>query len=180
MEREVAAIPGAADVHMPSGSAYAGPARERGSDPRQPGRRDPAGQVANDMLVSLSGTAQLSPNFWLDPKNGRQYNVLVQTPQYRVDIDQRLGEFAGRVRRHRAAITRSRRNCSGNLARSAPRSFRHQHHPLRDTAVLRRAGRGARDRSAAPSPTASTASSPISGSTSRAEARSSCAARSKA
>jgi multidrug efflux pump subunit AcrB len=41
-------------------------------------------QVANDMLVSLSGTAQLSPNFWINPKNGIQYNVLVQTPQYKM------------------------------------------------------------------------------------------------
>jgi multidrug efflux pump subunit AcrB len=42
-------------------------------------------QVANDLLVSLSGTAQLAPNFWINPKNGIQYNVLVQTPQYRMD-----------------------------------------------------------------------------------------------
>ena len=42
-------------------------------------------KVASDMLISLSGTAQVSPNFWLDPHNGRQYNVLVQTPQYQVD-----------------------------------------------------------------------------------------------
>jgi multidrug efflux pump subunit AcrB len=42
-------------------------------------------QVANDLLVSLSGTAQLSPNFWINPQNGIQYNVLVQTPQYKMD-----------------------------------------------------------------------------------------------
>jgi multidrug efflux pump subunit AcrB len=42
-------------------------------------------QVANDMLVSLSGTAQLAPNFWINPANGIQYNVLVQTPQYKMD-----------------------------------------------------------------------------------------------
>jgi multidrug efflux pump subunit AcrB len=42
-------------------------------------------QVANDLLVSLSGTAQLAPNFWINPKNGIQYNVLVQTPQYNMD-----------------------------------------------------------------------------------------------
>jgi multidrug efflux pump subunit AcrB len=42
-------------------------------------------QVANDLLVSLSGTAQLAPNFWINPKTGVQYNVLVQTPQYQMD-----------------------------------------------------------------------------------------------
>jgi multidrug efflux pump subunit AcrB len=42
-------------------------------------------QVANDLLVSLSGTAQLSPNFWINPTTGIEYNVLVQTPQYKMD-----------------------------------------------------------------------------------------------
>jgi multidrug efflux pump subunit AcrB len=42
-------------------------------------------QVANDLLVSLSGTAQLAPNFWINPNTGIQYNVLVQTPQYKMD-----------------------------------------------------------------------------------------------
>ncbi|HZZ41704.1 MAG TPA: efflux RND transporter permease subunit [Tepidisphaeraceae bacterium] len=39
--------------------------------------------VANNLLVSLSGTAQASPNFWLNEKNAVNYNILVQTPQYR-------------------------------------------------------------------------------------------------
>ncbi len=41
--------------------------------------------VASDMLISLSGTAQASPNFWVDPRSGRQYSVLVQTPPYRYE-----------------------------------------------------------------------------------------------
>jgi multidrug efflux pump subunit AcrB len=36
-------------------------------------------------LVSLSGSSQTAPAFWLDPKNGVVYNVAVQTPQYRID-----------------------------------------------------------------------------------------------
>src|SRR5258708_37369009 len=35
------------------------------------------------MLVSLSGSFQTAPAFWLDPKNGVVYSVAVQTPQYR-------------------------------------------------------------------------------------------------
>ena len=42
-------------------------------------------QVANDLLVSLSGTAQLAPNYWINPQTGIEYNVLVQTPQYKMN-----------------------------------------------------------------------------------------------
>ena len=38
--------------------------------------------VANNMLVSLSGSFQTSPSFWLDPENGVSYNIAAQTPQY--------------------------------------------------------------------------------------------------
>ena len=37
--------------------------------------------VASNMLVSLSGSFQTSPSFWIDPKTGTQYNVATQTPQ---------------------------------------------------------------------------------------------------
>lgn len=38
--------------------------------------------VANDLLVSLSSSSQVSPSYWLDNKRGIQYLVAVQTPQY--------------------------------------------------------------------------------------------------
>jgi len=41
--------------------------------------------VANNLLVSLSGSFQTSPAFWLDPKNGVTYTIASQTPQYRND-----------------------------------------------------------------------------------------------
>ena len=41
--------------------------------------------VARDVLIALSGTQQASPNFWMNPKTGITYNVLVQAPQYRID-----------------------------------------------------------------------------------------------
>ena len=40
--------------------------------------------VAANMLVSLSGSFQTTPSFWIDPKTGTQYNVVSQTPQYRM------------------------------------------------------------------------------------------------
>jgi multidrug efflux pump subunit AcrB len=41
--------------------------------------------VANDLLLSLSSSAQIAPSYWLDRKRGVQYLVAVQTPQYRND-----------------------------------------------------------------------------------------------
>jgi multidrug efflux pump subunit AcrB len=37
--------------------------------------------VAGSMLVSLSSSFQTAPNFWVNPKNGVNYNLAVQTPQ---------------------------------------------------------------------------------------------------
>ena len=42
-------------------------------------------QVASDLNVSLSGSFQVSPNFWTDPQTGIPYQVWVQTPEYRND-----------------------------------------------------------------------------------------------
>ena len=41
--------------------------------------------VATNMLISLSATGQIAPVQWVDPASGISYNVLVQTPQYRLD-----------------------------------------------------------------------------------------------
>jgi multidrug efflux pump subunit AcrB len=41
--------------------------------------------VTNSMLISLSGSGQVAPNFWMNWNNGVNYSVGVQTPQYRID-----------------------------------------------------------------------------------------------
>lgn len=41
--------------------------------------------VASSLLTSLSTSFLLQPNQWLDPANGVNYSVLLQTPQYKVD-----------------------------------------------------------------------------------------------
>ncbi len=41
--------------------------------------------VANSVLVALSGSSQTAPNFWLNPKNGVSYAITTQTPQARID-----------------------------------------------------------------------------------------------
>jgi multidrug efflux pump subunit AcrB len=42
-----------------------------------------AHDIAQNVLVSLSGSFQTSPTFWLDPKTGVSYTIATETPQYR-------------------------------------------------------------------------------------------------
>jgi CzcA family heavy metal efflux pump len=82
-------VPGAADVHvqqlMSQPEIKLNVDRSRA---QQIGleQRD----VAQNLLVSLSGSFQTAPTFWLNPENGVTYNVAVQTPEYRVDSLQAL------------------------------------------------------------------------------------------
>jgi CzcA family heavy metal efflux pump len=46
--------------------------------------------IANNLLVSLSGSFQTTPEFWLNPKTGVSYSIATQTPQYRIDSLQSL------------------------------------------------------------------------------------------
>ncbi len=41
--------------------------------------------VTSSMLISLSGSGTVAPNFWMNWTNGVSYSVGVQTPQYRID-----------------------------------------------------------------------------------------------
>ncbi|HEY6274420.1 MAG TPA: efflux RND transporter permease subunit [Terriglobales bacterium] len=82
-------VPGAADVHVQQ--LISSPALRLDVDrsrAQQVGldQRD----VAQNLLVSLSGSFQTSPTFWLNPENGVSYNVAVQTPEYRMDSLQAL------------------------------------------------------------------------------------------
>ena len=49
-----------------------------------------AHDIAQNLLVSLSGSFQTSPTFWVDPKNHVSYQIATQTPQYRTDTLQDL------------------------------------------------------------------------------------------
>jgi len=90
LQRRMAGIPGAVDVHV----------RQQVHAPtlKVLVDRTMAGQagltqrdVANSMLISLSSSSQVAPNEWLSPVNGVNYQVNVQTPQYRVDSIDALG-----------------------------------------------------------------------------------------
>lgn len=49
-----------------------------------------AHDIAQNLLVSLSGSFQTSPTFWVDPKTGVSYAIATQTPQYRAASIQQL------------------------------------------------------------------------------------------
>jgi multidrug efflux pump subunit AcrB len=41
--------------------------------------------AANSLLVTLSGSSQVQPNFWLNTQNGVSYPIVAQMPQYRIN-----------------------------------------------------------------------------------------------
>jgi CzcA family heavy metal efflux pump len=82
-------IPGAADVHvqqlMSLPTLYLDMDRTRID---QVGLN--AQDVAQSVLISLSGSFQTAPNFWLNPQNGVTYPIAIQSPQYRMTSIQDL------------------------------------------------------------------------------------------
>jgi multidrug efflux pump subunit AcrB len=77
-------IPGAVDIHLaqvPDTPELAVDVDRSAAQEIGLSMRD----VANNLLVSTSGSFQTAPNFWLDPNTGVQYTVAVQTPQFRID-----------------------------------------------------------------------------------------------
>jgi multidrug efflux pump subunit AcrB len=49
--------------------------------------------VAQNLLIALSGSSQTTPNFWLDPKNGVSYPLMAQVPQYDIHSLQTLANI---------------------------------------------------------------------------------------
>jgi CzcA family heavy metal efflux pump len=84
IEAEIERIPGAVDVHLhqvvnaPEFRVTVDRSRalELGLTQRD---------VANSLLISLSSSGQVAPNYWLNPVNSVNYVLSVQTPQRRVD-----------------------------------------------------------------------------------------------
>ncbi|KVS34760.1 efflux RND transporter permease subunit [Burkholderia cepacia] len=84
-------IPGAVDVHV----------LQRNDEPTLLADMDrtrmqqlnlSAQNVAQNMLISLSGSSQTTPSFWINPRTGVQYPLQIQTPQYNLSsVDDLLG-----------------------------------------------------------------------------------------
>jgi multidrug efflux pump subunit AcrB len=84
LRQEIAKLPGLADVHIQQ-------ITDR-RDLQLDVDRTKAAElgltetdVANSVLVSLSSTSQVSPNYWVNPQNHVNYRVAVQTPDYKVN-----------------------------------------------------------------------------------------------
>ena len=92
--------------------------------------------VVNSLTVNLSGSGQVAPTYYLNPDNGVNYAVVMQTPQYQVDslsalqtlpITSSLTDAGPDSRRHRQ-LSRARRRArwfpntiSSRWCRSLPR-----------------------------------------------------------
>ncbi|KML59560.1 RND transporter [Burkholderia cepacia] len=89
--KKVRQIPGAVDVHV----------QQRNDEPTLLADMDrtrmqqlnlSAQNVAQNMLISLSGSSQTTPSFWINPRTGVQYPLQIQTPQYNISsVDDLLG-----------------------------------------------------------------------------------------
>jgi multidrug efflux pump subunit AcrB len=88
--KKIAAVPGAVDVHLHQQVNY--PTMQVNVD-RTKARQIGLTQqdVAQSTLISLTGTGQTAPNEWLNPLNGVNYQVVTQTPIYRIDNLDALG-----------------------------------------------------------------------------------------
>jgi multidrug efflux pump subunit AcrB len=89
LTKRIAAIPGAVDARLQQSSHY--PEFGVNVDRTRAGEagiteRD----VTNSLVVNLAGSIQVAPTFWLNPKNGVSYPIVIETPQYRMDT---LGEL---------------------------------------------------------------------------------------
>ena len=84
LAERIARIPGAVDVHVHQVAAQ--PEIRLNVDRVKASQlgltqRD----VTSNMLISLTGSSTVAPNFWMNWQNGVNYNIGVQTPQYRID-----------------------------------------------------------------------------------------------
>ncbi len=83
LRKEIAKVPGAADVHLHQMTDR--PNLNLDVDRVQASELGLTQQdVSGSLLVSLSSTTQVAPNFWVNPQNRVNYRVAVQTPEYRV------------------------------------------------------------------------------------------------
>ena len=109
-------IPGAADVHVHQVNDV--PMMRFDVDRARAGQMGFSQlDVANGLLISLSSSAQLNPNWWVNPANGVDYPVVVQTPTYRMDspeaiLNTPIHSSSRKIDRNCSAIWRRRRAAS--------------------------------------------------------------------
>ncbi|MDR3403653.1 MAG: efflux RND transporter permease subunit [Chthoniobacter sp.] len=84
MRDKIAKIPGAVDVHIHQD--VAAPELRLNVDRT---RLAESGinqlNVANDLMITLASSTQVTPNYWVDPLAGRPYLIAVKTPVHLID-----------------------------------------------------------------------------------------------
>ena len=140
LQQRLEQIPGAVDVHLHQ--------QMHGPDLRVNVDRTRAEQigltqrdVANTMLISLSSSGQSAPNFWLNFQNGVNYQVAIQTPQYKMET---LNDLRNTPI---VAPGLAQPQLLGNLATFERRESPDHRESLQRAAGLRRAGHSAGPRS---------------------------------
>jgi len=116
---KIAAVSGTADVHVHQ--RLDGPAIRLDMDRA---RLQSVGlspqDVAQNLLLPLSGSGQTAPSFWLNPSNSIVYNLQAQTPQYKIDtLDELLQLPVGTPGSPLAPSTRAPQ-VLGNLVTATP------------------------------------------------------------
>lgn len=92
LAKQVRIVPGAVDVHVHQVVDYPELHMEVNYEKaRQLGLTQK--DVANNLLVTLSSSGQVMPNYWVNPKNGVSYLVAVQAPQYDISNSAQLGRL---------------------------------------------------------------------------------------
>ena len=93
-------------------------------------------ETANNVLVTTNSSAQVSPNFWVDPRNGVSYPLVVQQPTYTIESAQDLKTMPVSVSTGAA----DQGQLLMNLSEFGRRRRAHGHFPAEHSARVRRAG----------------------------------------
>ncbi len=84
IERQLGRVPGVADLRLHQ--VLDAPALRVNVDRARAGQMGlTQREVAGSVLVSLSSSGQVSPDYWLHPATGVSYLIAVQTPEHRLD-----------------------------------------------------------------------------------------------
>ena len=117
--KRIKQIPGAVDAHVHQ--RLDAPAIDLQMDRTRLQQMGVSAQnVGQNVLISLAGSSQTAPAFWLNPANGVVYSIAVQAPQYRVDSLDALLNVPVAGSGPGASATTASTQLLGNLVEATP------------------------------------------------------------
>ena len=93
--------------------------------------------VTSSLAVNLAGSSQAAPTFWLNPDNGVSYAIVMQTPQYRIELVECPEEYRHHGSRGAGADARCHR---GHQPRGQARGVVAIQHPVHGSGLRHHAG----------------------------------------